>query len=118
MRIEATTIDAATLDELGQRMKRRRIELGETQAALAERAGVSRRTLTSAEGGASVATTNLVRILRALGALGELDGILEPPGPSPLEQLDRANRARSRRRRAPNEPASRRAPWGDESGGS
>ena len=52
---------------------------GLTQAQLADRAGVSRDTLTRLEGGdGGVSTENLLRILRALGVLDSLPKALDP----------------------------------------
>lgn len=52
---------------------------GLTQAQLADRAGISRDTLTRLEGGdGGVSTENLLRILRALGILNEIVSALDP----------------------------------------
>jgi len=52
---------------------------GLTQVQLADRAGVSRDTLTRLEGGdGGVSTENLLRILRALGILTGVSAALDP----------------------------------------
>jgi transcriptional regulator with XRE-family HTH domain len=52
---------------------------GLTQAQLADRAGVSRDTLTRLEGGdGGVSTENLLRVLRALGVLDAVPAALDP----------------------------------------
>jgi transcriptional regulator with XRE-family HTH domain len=52
---------------------------GLTQVQLADRAGVSRDTLTRLEGGdGGVSTENLLRILRGLGVLGNVVKALDP----------------------------------------
>lgn len=52
---------------------------GLTQVQLADRAGVSRDTLTRLEGGdGGVSTENLLRILRALGILDSVADALDP----------------------------------------
>lgn len=52
---------------------------GLTQVQLADRAGVSRDTLTRLEGGdGGVSTENLLRVLRGLGILGSLSAALDP----------------------------------------
>ncbi len=52
---------------------------GMTQAQLADRAGVSRDTVTRLEAGdGGVSTENLLRILRALGVVDSLSAALDP----------------------------------------
>jgi transcriptional regulator with XRE-family HTH domain len=52
---------------------------GLTQVQLADRAGVSRDTLTRLEGGdGGVSTENLLRILRGLGVLDNVSAALDP----------------------------------------
>lgn len=98
MKLEHLT-DAAVLAELGERLAARRLERNQTQAELAEEAGVSRRTLGRIEAGESTQLTNLVRVVRALGLLAALDELLPPPTPSPLAQL--RGQTRPRRRASP-----------------
>lgn len=109
--------DEAILADLGQRLARQRLDRGLTQAALAERAGVAKRTLERAEAGESVQMTTLVRILRALDLLGALDAAIPPAGTRPLDLLQRGKprqRASSRQRQdMTGEPWS----WGDDGGG-
>ena len=59
--------DKAALSLLGQRIAQHRLEQNRTQAELAHEAGVSKRTIERLEGGESIHTTNLVRVLRVLG---------------------------------------------------
>lgn len=98
MKLEHLT-DAAVLAELGERLAARRLERNQTQAELAEDAGVSRRTLGRIEAGESTQLTNLVRVVRALGLLAALDEYLPAPTPSPLAQL--RGQTRPRRRASP-----------------
>ena len=52
---------------------------GLTQAQVAERAGISRDTVTRLEGGdGGISTENLLRVLRALGVLDDLTRSLDP----------------------------------------
>lgn len=88
--------DSAVLSELGQRLARHRLERNLTQAALAKEAGVSKRTLIRLEAGESTQLTNLVRMLRALRLLKNLDTLVPPPVPSPIEQLRTKGRERKR----------------------
>ena len=54
-------------DRLGNRLKQRRTELGLTQAELAERCGVTRKTVNTVENGVFVPSTVLaLKLARAL----------------------------------------------------
>ena len=95
--------NAALLGELGQRLRSRRLQLNLSQQALADRAGVSRMTVTNFEHGRSVGVLTLIQLLRALDALDSLDAFVPDPGPSPLElakMKGKERRRASRRRRA------------------
>ncbi len=98
MRITNQTTDAATLDELGTRLKRTRLERNLTQSQLAEEAGVSRPTVTRIESGQSAQFTSVIRILRYLGLLESLDRLVPEPQPSPIDQLKRRGKERMRAR--------------------
>jgi transcriptional regulator with XRE-family HTH domain len=96
MKISGDFSDTAILSEIGARISALRLELNLTQADLAGRAGVSKRTVERIESG-SVGTqlSGFIRICRALGIVERLEALLPEPGPSPLEQL----KLRGRRRR-------------------
>ncbi len=98
--------DPAVLAEIGQRLARHRLNRNLTQAELAKEAGVSKRTLTRLEGGESTQLTNLIRILRALELLGNLDALIPPPVPSPIQQLRTEGKRRKRASRKQDTPAS------------
>jgi transcriptional regulator with XRE-family HTH domain len=107
--------DDRVLAELGARIARQRLDAGLTQAGLAERAGVSKRTVERIEAGASTQSVNLVRVLRALDLLDALDSAIPEPGPSPLELLRQKGKPRvrasgRRRKRVSGEPWT----WGDD----
>ena len=68
MTINTFMSDEAVLQEIGRSMARRRVELELTQAALAEQAGVAKRTVERIEAGLSTQTANLIRIFRVSGA--------------------------------------------------
>ncbi|VGO21077.1 helix-turn-helix domain-containing protein [Pontiella sulfatireligans] len=71
--------------DLGRRLQRERLNQNITQADLAERAGISRRTLVAAEKGQGTTLETFICILRALGRLGQLDQFLPEPPVSPIE---------------------------------
>lgn len=74
-----------------------RLERNLTQAALAEQAGVSKRTVERLESG-EVATqlSGFVRVCRALGLVERLDVFIPEPVPSPIAQLKLQGRKRQR----------------------
>lgn len=96
MSFPAELSDAAVLEELGRRLARRRIDLGLTQAALAERAGLGKRTVERIEKGDSGQLSSLVRILRVLELLPRLDQLLPELGPRPMDLLRRKGNQRQR----------------------
>ena len=107
--------DAEVLSLLGRRLAAERLRRNQTQAALAEEAGVSRATIKRLEAGRSTQMTNLVRVLRALDLLANLDALVPPPEVRPLDELERGGRVR---RRASTRRASETGEpwkWGDES---
>ena len=113
MHITSELTDAAVLKAFGTRMARYRIEANLTQTALAEQAGIGKRTLERIEAGHGTALVSLVRILRVLHQLDGLDRLLPELPPSPIEQLKRRGRqrrrvSRGRQGRAEHAPA---GPW-------
>jgi transcriptional regulator with XRE-family HTH domain len=118
MRISPGLSDEAILRELGSRLAAARLARNLTQAALAEEAGVSKRTVERLESGEVAARlSGLVRVCRALGLADRLEGLVPSPTISPVEQLKLAGRRRKRAsgRRRVKRPAKRKWTWGDES---
>ena len=106
----ASLTEAAILGALGRRLERHRIAADLTQAALAERAGVSKRTLERIEAGQGSELASLLRILRALDLLGSVDALIPELPASPLEELKRKGRVRRRVRPSSSSAAPAR-PW-------
>ncbi len=96
MRVSEEMSDRAILGEIAARVARCRLNRNMTQEALAEQAGVSRPTVQRLENGASIQLTNLIRILRVLGLITNLEGLVPPPVPSPIQQVRMAGRQRQR----------------------
>lgn len=115
MSVENLMDDQSVLTEIGQRLYQRRIALDLTQAALAREAGVSKRTIERVEAGESTQTATLIRILRVLKLLHNLDALLPPAGPRPMDLLKlqgkQRQRASSKKRKAQRESD---WSWGDE----
>jgi len=116
MKISDLLTDEAILAEIGERIARRRLDLELTQAALAEQAGIAKRTLERVEAGHSAQMSSFIRILRVLDALPGLDRMLPEARPGPMDLLKRKGKVRQRAsgRRASNEPKKPWS-WGDES---
>ncbi|MGC1522027.1 MAG: helix-turn-helix transcriptional regulator [Steroidobacteraceae bacterium] len=114
MRITSDLTDLAVLHEMGDRLERRRIDAGLTQARLAEEAGISKRTLERIEAGHSADLVMLLRVLRVLKLLETLDQLVPDLPQSPLTLLKSRGRARKRvghsRRPQGGTAASRAAP--------
>lgn len=113
MHIESSLNDETVLGEIGQRLSKRRIELGHTQADLADQAGISKRTVERIEAGKPTQITNIIRILRILGWLENLERLMPDAGPSPMDLLKLKGKERqraSKQRVQSNEPWT----WGDE----
>ncbi len=118
MNITGQLSDDAILRELGSRLAAVRLSRNQTQAALAEEAGVSKRTVERLESGEVAARlSGLVRVLRALDLADRLDALAPPPTVSPVEQLKLAGRRRRRAsgQRSSAQPTVRKWTWGDES---
>ena len=84
MKITNQAVDALILRELGERLARVRLERNLTQAALAEQAGVSKRTVERMEAGGPTQLVNLVRVCRALNLLDRFETLIPEPKPPTL----------------------------------
>jgi transcriptional regulator with XRE-family HTH domain len=115
MEFTSLLTDDALLAELGARLRRRRVDLALTQAELARRAGIAKRTVERLEVGASVQTSRLVRVLRALDLLAGLDALVPPVRARPMEHLRRDGKPRQRgSSTTPRERADEPWTWGDD----
>ncbi len=110
MRITSELTDLTVLHELGDRLERRRIDAGLTQAQLAEEAGISKRTVERIEAGHSTDFLMLVRVLRVLKLLEALDQSVSDLPQSPLLLLKGRGRARKRVRHSQRQPNGTPAP--------
>lgn len=96
MKITNLLTEDAVLTELGTRIAARRVKLQLTQAAVAEQAGIAKRTLERMEAGQTSQLSTLVRVLRVLDAVSGLDGLIPESGPSPMELLKQKGKVRQR----------------------
>lgn len=89
--------------ELGKRIRAKRMMLNLTQPEVAQRAGVSKGTVSNIENRGQGTLESLVRVLQALGLTQELQPLFQsrPTSIAQLEQLERPPRKRvSRKRKA------------------
>ena len=116
MKLSNLLSDEAILRELGSRLAALRLAHNLTQAALAQEAGISKRTVERLESGEVAARlSGLVRVCRVLGLTDRLDALVPVATPGPVEQLKLAGRARQRASQ-PRKPARAKSPkwtWGD-----
>jgi len=115
MKIEGTLTDEAILGELGGRLAQRRLELQLSQEALAEQAGVSKRTVERVEAGATTQMSTMIRVMRVLGLLERLEALVPEVGPRPMELLKLKGKARKRVRTKKKSAEEKPWKWGDES---
>lgn len=94
MNIGANT-PAAIAEELGERLKRARLNRDMTQSEVAERAGVSRLAVLNAEKGEARLKV-LVAVLSALDLAGQLDLFLPGQDVSPIQLAQLKGKARQR----------------------
>jgi len=84
------------LREIAVRLKRRRLNINMSQQELADRAGISRNTVSYIEQGEPFGILTLIQILRVLNALDGIDSFLPAPGISPLQLARMKGRERRR----------------------
>ena len=106
--------DDIVLRELASRISQYRLNQDKTQAALAQEAGVSKRTVTRLEHGHSVQTSSLIRILRALQLLENLEALIPAPTASPVQQIKMQGKQRQRASSKSSRPKKASWSWGDE----
>ncbi|NOX70565.1 MAG: helix-turn-helix domain-containing protein [Gammaproteobacteria bacterium] len=96
MKISALLSDDIILSEIGARIARNRLDRQLTQAALAEQAGVAKRTVERIESGASAQMSSMIRIFRVLGLLPNFDQLIPEVGSRPMDLLKRKGKVRQR----------------------
>ena len=110
MKITTSLQETSALKLIGERISRQRLEGNLTQAELATRAGVSKRTVERLEAGESTQLSNFLRILRALDLLDRIETLLPDLPPSPIDQLRLKGRQRLRASSV-RETEAKSAPW-------
>lgn len=88
--------DSAIIKELGQRLRRQRLNRNMTQAELAKKADLARYSVAQMEKGANFNSLTLIKVLRILECLDELDAFLPLPEISPLQLAKMQGKKRQR----------------------
>jgi transcriptional regulator with XRE-family HTH domain len=114
MKISISLTDTAVLRELGERITQQRIARNLTQAALAEQSGIAKRTLERIENGSAAQTVSLIRVLRVLELLPNLELLLPPAEPGPVDQLQRRGKRRQRASGKRGGPDGKTWQWADD----
>lgn len=97
------------IEALGQRLNEIRLSRNISQAQLAEKAGVSRSTLTRLADGRPISLDSFIRVMQALDLTDQLAALLPDPSIRPVDRvrLDGSERQRASRASEKNTPQ----PW-------
>ena len=115
MKFQELHHDDTVLRELGQRLAQARIDLNLTQAELAQKAGVGKRTLERLEAGETTQTQTLFRVLRELSLMNRLEALLPEPAARPSRAGKKADALPQRAaRKRSHKPSGETWKWGDE----
>lgn len=98
MKIDFRLTDDAILNELGARLRARRLQANLSQDELAEQAGLNRKVIARIEAGGQTNSISLIRLLRALGLLESLDQLVPQVGPTPIELFNQQQGQKQRQR--------------------
>lgn len=105
MKIQGFETNSQIIDEIGKRIKARRIALNLTQSDLANESGVSLRTISGFENGDNISLDNLISILRVLRMLQEINGLFPEKKVNPFDVLELGHsKKRVYRKRVQNNP--------------
>lgn len=88
--------DYAVLAELGERLRRERLNANIARKHLAEQTGLSLKTIQNAEDGKNFSMETLIRILRGLRRVNQLESFLPDPGLSPVQLAKLKGKVRQR----------------------
>ncbi|MBQ2812390.1 MAG: helix-turn-helix transcriptional regulator [Clostridia bacterium] len=81
MKISKYSDEKSILSELGSRIQQYRISLNITQSELAQRCGLSLKTIARTEMGYDTKLSNLIKILNEIGLSENLDVLIPEPQP-------------------------------------
>lgn len=104
---------AQVIADLGSRLEQVRLSRNQTQAQLAQQAGVSARTVMRLEKGEASSLDTFVRVMQALGLSSYLEAIVPDTDIRPMERI--RNKGRERRRARPVQTTPKPFTWNDTS---
>ena len=110
MKIYDSQSNKSILNEVGLRIKQRRISLSITQQDLSEKTGISLRTIINIENGNNFSFENLVLILKALKLADNLNDLIPESKIDPIALLN----FDKQRQRASKIKQTKNWKWGDE----
>lgn len=96
MKIARSDTTTDVMAEVGDRLRRFRLQQNRRLQEVAKAAGVGLRTAVRAEAGENPTLATLVKLLRALDRLETLDAFLPPALPSPIAMAKLAGKVRER----------------------
>ncbi len=107
----------AAIAEIASRLKAYRIDYPLSQQDLAEKAGITRRSISNLENGEEVQLSTLIKVLMALGLDSNLDLLIPDPTERPSYYLKEKSATTHRKRVSKNKLITSKKPikWGDES---
>ena len=115
MKITNQATDELILTELGERLTKVRLDRNLMQAGLADKAGVSKRTIERLEAGKSMQLSSFIRLCRALDLVENFNALIPESTASPMTQLKLRGRVRRRASsRKATEGASEKWTWGSQ----
>lgn len=101
------------INEIGIRIKQYRINMEMTQQELADKAGISCRSVLRLEQGETVQLENFIRVLSALGIEDNLELLIPDQTKRPSYYLNNEIKKRARKKKT-NLESGNRFKWGDE----
>lgn len=98
--------DRAIVSAIGNYVKEKRLSINETQAQVAEKAGINRSTLVKIENGDSITLISLIQILRALDLLHifqvfKIEKIISPIELAKIEKKKRQRAGGNKKNKKP-----------------
>ncbi|MBK5247622.1 MAG: helix-turn-helix transcriptional regulator [Peptostreptococcaceae bacterium] len=108
---------ATAITEISSRLKAYRIDYPLSQQELADKTGISRRSITNLENGEDVQLSTLIKVLMALGLDSNLDLLIPDPTERPSYYLKEKSVTPQRKRASKNglKTSKKNFKWGDES---
>lgn len=98
MRLRELMTDESLLIEIGSRLRDMRINANLRQNDLADKASISRSTVSKIERGKQVGVSEFLRYMRAIDLLESLDSVIWDTSMSPLKLASQQKKDRKRRR--------------------